>query len=212
MKRSATNDSSIRQKMVEYITDKYNEPFTFIRIYGGYSGTDLHKILVRSERYPEKEICVIYDSENDVYSDNYLGIKYEEETKQYLISTLAGCFGGDVYVHYLADNLAMTENGNAGTTFNEYIRSAQSGISFTAIISTGRTEEENDVLLNDLQRSMSEAGLCCNGKIYFCDAGVKINELTDLTYFKDFIFPKKYGKCLFFIIDDDLNIVTQEWE
>lgn len=212
MKKSDNKINFTQQKMIDYMTDKYNESFSFISVYGGNPGTDVHKILVSSESYPEKEICVVYDSFNDFYSDNYLGIKYEDETREYLKRILSGCFDGEVFVHYNADNLAMTENGNKNTTFNEYISSVQSGITFTAIVSTKRTSDENDLLMNNLQKALAEAGICCNGSIYFASDDFDIGYLTDETYYNEYIFPQKYIKKLFFIMSDDMEIFEHKWE
>ena len=131
--------------MMDYISEKYpDDSFEFMNLTGGHLGSEDTKIYVRSRKYPDKEIKVIcwHSGEKEIFTDTYLNIKFEQQTRDYIKNALVGQFGDDVYAHYKPPSLGNMEDGTAQTTFEEYISSETTYVRFSAAIVLGDISEE----------------------------------------------------------------------
>ena len=95
-------------RMLNYATEKYGAEFTYVSAYGGYSGSQTHNIIATTEALPGKQICVscTVAGGEETYSDNYLGMKYEQQTRDLLSQIMRDLTGSDALVIYTASTLA----------------------------------------------------------------------------------------------------------
>ena len=184
-------------KMVAYMNEKYvDDKFTYVTVYGGHLGDNQTKIIVSSKKFPNSEIKVIcYDSGE--CSDNYLGIKYEEQIRTYLKNTLSEKFGNKVYVDYVVDDRGCTNNGSSYTTFEEYIANESSYIYFEAIIGYDVNGNTKDVALNKIKDAFSNATIQAN--IFFVDENILYSNYDTYDEFVSYIQNNQYNKKLFLI-------------
>jgi len=205
MKRDTKND-----RMMSYINNKYDDNFTFERIYGGSAGSDVDKIIVSSEKYPGKEIRVIC-SESDgkeIFSDTYLNIKFEEETYNYLSNSLSEIFGLNIYLKYIPDDISSMKDASDDTTFSEYISNEDTYIYFSAAVCSEVTDE--NIVFDKIKNVFSDAVVC--GDIYFISENVVLSGDNGKSNALEYIKQGKYKKSLFFIKKTIDEYSKVEWK
>lgn len=191
--------------MVSYINDKYtDDTFEFVSMSGGHLGSNTTKIVVKSEKYPDKEIrviCSVVDGK-DIYSDTYLNVKYEAETYSYIRDALVEEYGESVYLKYIPDDIGSYENGSSSTTFEEYISDPSTCIYFTAAVAGDAADQE--LTFEKVQTIFADAVVSAH--IYF----MHNDELTSGNV-ADLIESKKYLKSLFIIKETVDKYLKIEW-
>ena len=112
------NTPSVNQLALGYLEEKYGEPFTYAAPWGSsYSGT--RAFLVTCESLPGLSVLVQvenYNSENPVYSDNFLAVKFEAQTREFFREHSEGIFG-QVNVFYEASKFSLTGAGEGNLDF-----------------------------------------------------------------------------------------------
>lgn len=109
-------------RIMEHLAQKYPDD-TFIFDYDNtaFFSQDEVKIVAHSERFPDKEIeavCYNYGETEDYY-DTYLGIKYEDQTREYFTQLFANAFHTNCSVS-LSTNIPTWDHGD-DMPFDEYI-------------------------------------------------------------------------------------------
>ena len=191
--------------MVSYINDKYSDDhFEYVSMSGGHLGSNTTKIIVKSEKYPDKEIRVIcseVDGEN-IYSDTYLNAKFETETYEFIRNALVGEYGENVYLKYIPDDTASYENGSSSTTFEEYISDPSTYIYFSAAV-VGNVDNEESTL-NKIKSLFADAVFSAH--IYFVDADDSLSDNAT-----EIIENKEYTKRLYIIKETVDQYSKTEW-
>ena len=155
--------------MVSYINDKYSDDsFEYVSMSGGHLGSNTTKIIVRSAKYPDKEIRVICSgSDGDfAYSDTYLNIKFEEETRAYIEKALYSAFNGVAYVQYIPDDTGSMKNGTSETQFKDFISDSSTFVYFNAVVILDEIDE-NDAL-ESIKNAFANGVV--RGDIYFVNS------------------------------------------
>lgn len=197
--------------MLDSIREKYHEAFSFVRVYGGYPGTHDHKIFVSSPSCPGKLIsvgCIVSDNGFRLY-DNYLSVKFEEQTRELLCGLFHG-LGDEVLILYRADNLARTANGSLSTTFEEFIAEPTSMIGFTAIVSLESLVDKS--VSNEIAKAIETAGLCCSGTFYFCTDKPNLAALDPDNFYIRYVGAKTYDAKLSIRMNARGSFAAIEWE
>lgn len=191
--------------MVSYINDKYSDDnFEYVSMSGGHLGSNTTKIIVKSEKYPDKEIRVIcseVDGKN-IYSDTYLNVKFETETYEFIRNALVGEYGENIYLKYVPDDTASYENGSSNTTFEEYISHPSTYIYFSAAV-VGTVDDE-EATLNKIKSIFADAVLSAH--IYFVNTDDSLSD--DAT---SLIENKEYAKRLYIIKETVDQYSKTEW-
>ena len=195
--------------MVDYINRKYtDDSFEFVSVSGGHIGSTTRKIIVKSEKYPNKEIRVICSKINGniVYSDTYLNVKFEKETQKYLENALQNAFNTKTVVRYIPDDMVSMEEGTVDTKFDEYISDKTTYVYFSALVVLDEVDE--DSVLLTIKNAFADGVVL--GDIYFVDSihedSVNGNDAFSL------IKEKKYSKSLFIYKEDVEQYKTVEWK
>lgn len=122
-------------RMIDYMNNKYSDDtFTYLRMSGGFPGSNETKIVVASEKYPDifiRVICAEVDGA-EIFTDTYVGAKFEEQTREYLEDVIRGEYGDNFSLHYTPSDIVCTENGSSDTTFEEFLSTTK--ISFSAVV------------------------------------------------------------------------------
>ena len=181
-------------RMVSYMNEKYDDKFEFITAYGGSLGSNVRRITVSSEKYPGKEISVrcILENDNEIYSDNYIGVKYEEQTRELIRSILQSCYGQEVFLIYRVNNLAMPPSFTADMSFDEYKAESGAAVTFTAIVKYGLTGTAKEEAAAVLKKKIMDAGLYCSGTVYFASDIEDFSSLTEDNYYSSYLELKTY--------------------
>ena len=192
-------------RMVSYINEKYSDDsFEFMQMSGGHLGSNVAKIIVKSDKFPDKEIRVICSEVDgvEIFTDTYLNIKFEKETYNYIKNALTSIYGENIYIKYIPDDLACTKNGSSDMTFDEYIAERSSYIYFSAaVMGDANNEEATLATIKDLFKNA-----VIEGNIYFMDTDESLID-NGLALIKD----KSYKKNLY-ILKETVNEYSEiEW-
>ncbi len=206
--------NKMAERMVSYINDKYDDNFTYIGPCGGYLGSSIHKIFVSSEKFPNRDVTVICNliDGKELYSDNYIGVKFENKTKELIRKTLVSCFGNSVFLCYAVDLTASYKDSNDDTTFEDYIGDPSSAINFTAIIEYNYSDNSINEISEKLRNALSDAGLCCGGMLYFGNNIVQLADLTDENYYEVYVNKNEYWANLYFSMLTKDGFDIEKWE
>ncbi len=192
-------------RMLSYINSKYaDDRFEYVSVTGGHLGSNTTKIIVKSEKFPEKEIRVIC-SETDggeVFSDTYLNVKFEEQTYTYIRDALTRLYGDNIYLKFIPDDTASMEGGSSSTTFEEYIADASTYIYFSAAVS-GKADNEEEELSN-IKDAFKTAVV--SGHIYYIDSKESIRDSANAL-----IDAKAYTKCLYIVKENIREYAVAKW-
>lgn len=192
-------------RMVSYINGKYvDDNFEFVSMSGGHLGSNVTKIIVKSEKYPGKEIRVICSEVEgeEIYTDTYLNIKFEEQTYNYIKNALTQKYGDNIYLKYIPDDLACIENGSSVTTFEEYLSDPSVYIYFSAAVVGDANDEK--ATFEDVKEIFSNSVV--RAHIYFVNTEEMLSDSG-----LDFIENKTYSKELYVVKEtvDEYKII--EW-
>ena len=134
-----SNDAAL-----EYMEQKYGEKFEYEAPWGD-SMTGDHELIVTCESLAGKDIIVKisdYRSEDRVFQDNYLAVKYYEETIGFL-SQCANEVFGDSKVYYDVARRALSPELPADASFEEYFADEKGDISaYIAVKASSFTTKE----------------------------------------------------------------------
>lgn len=207
---SNTGENSITNRMMEYINSKYPEDnFIFTSVFGGGSGASSKDIIVSSDNFPDCEIYVRYtkDGENEEFTDNYLGVKYEAQTVAQFEAILTQVAGDDFFLAYDVSKYACP-NKDGDMTFEEYIASPMANLGFTAVVNLSVADRER--FENEFSTAMLQAKICCFGTIYFEEDIETIRSLTseDLSAY---IYHKTYSDQFTFAMKNNTNFSEMTW-
>ena len=198
-------------RIIACMNDKYTgDTFEFAGIYGGFAGAKNVNIIVRSEKYPKGEIHVFSELQNGILvcSDTYLGIRFEEETRNYLVRRFSACFGSNLYLSYHPDDTACTYGGSSETTFEEYISERSSNVTFSAMVIS---EESNEAVLQErVEEILSETA--AGGWIYFIPDSCELRGDSGRRTAAERIRSGNYSKKLYFVKKNTDSFLKAEWE
>lgn len=192
-------------QMVAYINNKYDDDtFEFASMSGGHLGSNTTKIIVESQKFPNKRIyvfCTDVDGTSN-YSDTYLNVKFEEQTYTYIKTALQKEYGENIYLSYLPDNTASMKNGSAETTFEEFISAPDTFISFSAAVVTDASDEEKTLAV--IKELFAESVI--KARIYFMDTDGDLSETAE-----ELIRIGKYARRLYIVKSATDRYSKAEW-
>jgi len=208
--KKEANNGSVVNAMVAYVNEKYPEDeFYYKAPTGGGAGVSQKTIIVSSKNYPNNDIYIRYSiiDEHEVYSDNYLSVKYAEQTKSIVYKSFSRVFLNDFYLFYQPDNYACPNN-SGNFSFEEYISSKDSNIGFVVIVND--TANHRNSIERELEKILVDSGMCIRATIYFDDS----NDLGSLTTenLYSYIFKKQYKDAFSFEMASAAGFSKSRWE
>lgn len=199
---------SITDKMISYMNNKYSEDtFEFSAPTGGGTGSTYKTIMVSSREFPNSEVYVRYNSDFG-YSDNYLGVKYDYQTREVLNSILSSVTNESyVFLDYEVSRYACP-NKDGNMTFEDYIVSSDNGVGFIAVVNY--IVENRGEFVERLEDAFKTSGIYCLGTVYFEEDLDKIMKLKSETV-SGYIYDKSYSDSLSFVMGDGISFSKVEW-
>lgn len=126
------NSKDINTQALEYMEKKYGEKFEYSAPYGN-SMTGTHQLLVKCASFPNQDILVQienYRKDNKIFSDNYLAVKYRNDTIEFIQKCANKQFGeSKVFYNVAKDSLSPKLSANA--SFNEFLADTQVPLNFS---------------------------------------------------------------------------------
>ena len=198
--------------VVKYLENKYDDKFEYYETYGGtlFDSDSWKKFICTSEKYPGKQILVIYDVNHDEYHDNYFDIKYARQVDELIDSMLLEVFGDDPYYfnHYEgADITGLVSQYDADTTFEEYI--AEEHIHLTACVKSDKSNEEIE---SRIKEQILKNGIFCSWiDLAFVEKFDK-ERMNDSSYIKEVVSQEPEVRHYSANMKDNKTFTDCNWE
>lgn len=200
---------SLTNNMVRYMNEKYpDDTFTYKSMFGGGEGEDTTSIVVSSKNYPDADIYVHYSfGERDVFTDNYLGVMYADQTETVIRNIFDVLIDHDYLLFYEADRFACP-NTTGEIDFKEYVASKESCIGFTVVVDGLAQNKEG--FENALKTAVADSEICCSATIYFDDDSGEFDELKTKGL-SGYTFKKLYSDVFSFEMSDSKVFSSSRW-
>ena len=200
------NKESAVDKMVAYMNEKYDDHFEYSAPFGGGPDATSTQIIVTSEKYPKAQIWVEYYTKdgNEIFADNYVSYKYEEQTRELLQTLLNDVFRSDVKLQYGVGTKGTVNNFTDNTSFEEYASSSASRIGFRAFVMDDGSAIS--IAENELKEAIENSGFVLSGLIFITDNATRFETAFDLP-------PKELSQVMQMQISMDapLSFLMYEW-
>lgn len=203
------------RNFVSYLEDKYpDDSFEFEDFQGGtpFGGDRLKECKCKSEKLNEN-IYVVYDNVDNEYSDNYLDIKYSNDTDNTVFNVLKTVFPNEKFIFDKAK-----ESFNS-TTKSSFLQSdidfsgykSERGIPIYAFV-TNYDNQTRDEIVKNLEIAILKENIYCDSiEIYFVDDYNSDIESNDSLQ-NDIVMNHKYDDYLFITMIDNSGFNSVEWE
>ena len=169
------------------------------------------EIFVESPEQQGEKILVVEELKDGsvLYHDNYVAIKYRQETKK-LAEKLANEIFDECRVLYEPDNTRyQPDEFNDTTTFEEFISKKQSKIYISVLLPPEHSDENKEQELKEMEQKCIEHKLVCICDIYYAsdeEAYQSVNSDADVMNAGHWY--KADGQ---FVIDDELSVSSEMW-
>ena len=201
-------------EILEYMNEKYDEEFTYIRPADVYQPTkESFEIFMASDKYPDEEIFAkcIYNSETGEkrFLDNYVSYIYEDEVRD-LLTELTQEVYADAKVRYVPLYWTASTNSDEDIpTLEQYLSRTYSSISYMILL-----PDEHDVTLykeemNALIEKLEEKKVVCSITIAYSNDRTQYDSfVTDDWPNSEHLIYKLHGDIR---IGEDFEIEFEEW-
>ena len=203
------------KSFVSYLENKYpNDNFEFDHFQGGtlFGGDRLKEAKCKSEKLSE-EIYVVYDSVDNEYSDNYLDVKYSNDTDNAVNNILKDVFPNEKFTFDKAKESfsSTTKSSSLQSDIDFSAYKSERGISVYAFV-TNYDNQTRDEIVKKLEETILKENIYCDSiEIYFVDDYDSDIESNDSLQ-NDMVTNHKYDNYLLITMIDDSGFSSVEWE
>lgn len=201
---------------VSYLNNKYSDDkFEFVTFEGGtlFGGDALRTARCTSETIPKCNIYVTFNADENEYSDNYLDMKYSNETDDSINNVFKNAFKNENFYFIAAKDAFCSTTKSSfldkDISFNDYKQ--KRGIPIYAFVSNS-SNKSNEQIVHDLEQEIIREGLYCDTiEIYVVDDYLEsIN--TDSSVRNSIVVNGKYRDYLYATMMDSTGFDSIEWE
>lgn len=151
--------NNFQDQAISYMEEKYGEKFTFVSSWGSsYANIDCKSILVQCDSVSGE---ILVERFNDVFSDNYLALKYADQVTA-TVDNLSKSVFSSSWVNYEVLRQTLSENLPANASFSEYCADPRAAIIVSVAVPSSTFDT---VKVEDFANDMAENGL--HGSIHF---------------------------------------------
>ena len=136
---------NVNTAALEYLEQKYGEPFEYARPWGdSFGGT--RQFLTSCESLPEPVMVEIenYRTDAPIFRDNFLAVKYKDQTAEFLRECAAAEFG-EATVFYGVAKSAMPETLAVDADFETYLAECDVTLAFRIEVPQSRFTDKEQV-------------------------------------------------------------------
>lgn len=203
------DEPNITEQALSYMENKYGETFEYAAPWGNSMSGD-HSMLVACDSFPDK--CVLvgvidYKTEDKEFRDNYIALKYEDETRRFLESNTSTIFE-DYRVYYDTMRQTLSTDISADASFDEYLNDKECRIATYIVTNKSgfNTKEEVENMVNGI---LDKFGGRYLSVIVVVLSDEKYEVCIDRENVADAIVERKFEYCYRLTYEDDTT--TNEW-
>ena len=139
--------------------EKYGEKFEYVRPWSdSMSGT--RQFMAKCDSLPGQEVLVqienFRDKENQIYRDNYLAVKYREQTAAFFHDCATSVFG-EANIYYEVANDGLSPDLSADATLQEFL--ADTRVTAIAIIEVKQSSFNADEQTEKVAELIAQSGI-----------------------------------------------------
>ena len=169
-------------EILEYMNEKYDEEFTYIRPADVYQPTsDSFEIFVASDKYPDDMIyakCLLNTETGEKrFCDNYVSYIYEDEVRD-LLTELTQEVYPDAKIRYTALYGTSSDSGQDVPSLEQYLSRTSSSIDYMIMLPDEYDETLYKEEMNALIEKLEEKKIVC---------GVTVVYSNDRTQYDSFV-------------------------
>ena len=200
---------------LSYMKDKYGIEFTLLDDNGINEVTSsVLEIYVQCSEYPGKRILVMEERLNNgesvVFHDNFLIVKYNEQTKATAKQFASEVYGECKVVCEISASSVQPDEFDSTTTFEEFCAVRGSDIWFEVLLPTDHSDSDKENELKKLEQKCIDNRFACICDVYYmsnADAYNNIKTHVDLMQSGSSSWSVA-GK---FLLDNDFNVTVETW-
>jgi len=200
-------------EILEYMNEKYDEEFTYIRPADVYQPTsDSFEIFVASDKYPDDMIyakCLLNTETGEKrFCDNYVSYIYEDEVRN-LLTELTQEVYTDAKVRYVPLYGAASSDSNEDIpTLEQYLSRTSSSIEYMIMLPDEHDETLYKEELNALREKLEENKVVCMINILYSNDHEQYDSFVTDKWTDDHIVCKLRG---FIGIGENFEIKYENW-
>ena len=142
-----------------HMEEKYGEKFEYVRPWGdSMSGT--RQFMAKCESFPDQEVLVqienFKDEEKQIFRDNYLAVKYREQTAAFFNDCATSVFG-DANIYYEVANDGLSPDLPPDATVQEFL--ADTRVTAIVIIEVKQSSFTADEQAEKVAELIAQSGL-----------------------------------------------------
>ncbi len=193
----STPKENINVVAINYMNQKYGDNCEYFGPYGD-SMTGTHQLMISCDRYPGQNVLVAIknykDEENRIFLDNYLAVKYHNDTENFLKECAEQVFT-EANVFSEVVKLPLPAELSVDTSFEEYISDTTVPLDFLVEVDVNNfsSREQVQELINLLSKYGSEfylSVLVVDSNEYGSDSS---DVLDDKMYRRNYIHCAKFN-------------------
>lgn len=213
------NGCTIKNKLsvstcLSYMKDKYGVDFSTV------DGEEINEltsavleIYVKHPDYPDQKILVMEERLNDgeklIFHDNFLAVKYHEQTKALAEKMAAEVYGKCKVICAVMGDRVQPDEFDKTTTFEEFCSKRGSNIWFEVLLPTNHSDLKKDEELKQLEQKCADNRFACICDVYYADnADAYENISTHAELMQYGTWYRTAGK---FLTDNSFNKFVETW-
>ena len=202
---------------ISYMEDKYGIDFTLIDDNGiNEVTTSVLEIYVQCSEYPGKKILVMEERLNGgkqlVFHDNFLCVKYHEQTKAAAEQFASEVYGECRVVCDVDGSDVQPDEFDGTTSFEEFCAKRGSNIWFEVLLPTDHSDSDSDKEneLKKMEQKCIDNRFACICDVYYMADDDAYNNIRTHTDFMDY-GSSCYSVAGKFLLDNDFNVTVETW-
>ena len=200
---------------LSYMKDKYGIEFTLLDDNGINEVTSsVLEIYVQCSEYPGKRILVMEERLNNgesvVFHDNFLFVKYNEQTKATAEQFASEVYGECKVVCEISASGVQPDEFDSTTTFEEFCAVRASDIWFEVLLPTNHSDSDKENELKKLEQKCIDNRFACICDVYYMsDADAYNNIKTHVDLMQS--GSSSWSVAGKFLLDNDFNVTVETW-
>ncbi|TYQ16026.1 UNVERIFIED_CONTAM: hypothetical protein Cloal_2528 [Acetivibrio alkalicellulosi] len=171
------NDVSIKDLMMEHMSEKYNEEFVFENINTEVWTAPYTEMILSSEKFPGHSIVVYRYKDSGEIVDNYMDFYMKERIEKEISEILAGVYSNSK-VFYRTGGRPVSNSVTPDISISEYAKATIIGLTLTICIEDPDYEANKDEKIEQLRKVLEEKKYMSSLDVFYVKEG-KLDLIND---------------------------------
>lgn len=156
--------------VIEYLNSKYDTEFTYLETVGDGELTYRKNVsaYVTHLDHEDRQVFVVAELTQDgvKYSDSYIALKYEEDTRKYLNDMVGKVFKDYKLIYTPVSGQTFSDEFNNDTSFDEYRINPRNLLRFDIILPDNYNWDYKNASVSHIETKIINSGTHCTVNVY----------------------------------------------